>query len=177
MSSEGLIQRLQQDSSRQSLQLPLQRTRPLPEPQLVSQPPSVLTPTAHSANHLSFFSPPGWNYLHHRPTQVIPKVVGLPWHKPNILYESPPPTQLTSVLPSFSQPSPAGTPAPGFSPPLYPFYHSQPPLLSPPMASQETQLALPSPSPTTHSQPMFPVAHPQFISPHLVYPHPHNSHN
>lgn len=164
----------QQDSPQPSLQLPLQRTQPLPEPQLVSRPLPAPMQVARSMDH-SPYGLPGWDHLHHKPTQAMSGVFGPPWYKPNITYGSSPQTQSIPVLPPFSQPSPTEMTAPRFLPPPYPFHHSQPPLLPSPMASQETQLTFPSLPPAIHPQPIFQVVSPQPILPHLVYHHPPDS--
>lgn len=136
----------------------LQRTRPLPEPELVSRPSTMLPPAAHARNHALPYSAIGWNYPRQQQRSVTPMTPSSPWHSSRILYVSPPPTQPT---PSFPQPDPTQTPTQNFSPQLHPYTHSR--------------LTFPSPPAVIHSQPVFSVASPPLITSHLTYPNPPNS--
>lgn len=161
ISSEGLTQTSQRHSPQLLPRLPLQRTRPLPEPllALISQPPSASPPATRSNDPL-LYGPPGWNHPCHQQTPVTPAVAGLSQRGPGVFYESPPLTQPTPMLPPFSQLPPVGMLATAFSPQFHPFYHSQPLSLPSPTVSQEVGLTFPSLLPVAHSQPIFQVPSP-----------------
>ena len=157
----GMKEISQPPSQQTSPRLLLQRTWLLPEPQLVSQPPSVFPLRAHTMSQPLLNGRPGWDSSHQQPV----------WHSPNVLHISQPPTQPTPLLPLLSWPSLMGAPTPVFSPPFHPHYHSQPLSLLP--LTQEIPLAVPlqlmflvasSPQPLALSQPLPYTHNPHFPS-------------
>ena len=105
-------------------QLSLERTWLLPEPQLVSQPPSSMLPLLTCTLSQPPNGASAWNYSSQQPAFIPPAVSGSQY-SPNIDPILQFPTQPTPVLSPFSQPSPGITPTPSFLPLLHPPFPPQ----------------------------------------------------